>query len=542
MKKGKIIKIVFFVLLFIFSWLLMWKTFRINVNGNLEIATKVWSDFAATIPLIRSFSYGANWPPQYPIFAGPPIRYHFVFFAVVGILEKVGVPLDWALNSLSAFSFFFLLLAIYFLTKAIFKSRFVSMTTCILFLFNGSFAFLEFFKKYSLSIHTLTDIIHHDSFLAFGPYYGNKTISAFWSLNIYTNQRHLALAYAVFLLLVLAIYRASKSDNKLSLNKTLLWGTVIGFFPFVHLPVFAMMEIALFVLLVIYPRLRKNILVIIALSLIIALPQIMYSGTGSFQGKLFHPGYLIENLSFFPFIKYWFLNLGFVTILAPIGFLLAKRPQRKIFLPFLALFVLGNLFQFSPEIAGNHKFFNLFLIGTDIYTGYAIFFIWKKKIFGKILATVLFLFLTLSGIIDIFPIKNDVYAEIKDGKNNDVEQFIIKNTSKESVFVNASYVYDPASLAGRKIFLGWPYFSWSAGYDTQKRSESLKEILGASDVNSACTLLTQEDIDYIEIQNPTTLEGIKINYKFFKENFKEIFSSPTTNISIYDVALSCRYK
>lgn len=542
MKKGKIVELIFFIFLFIFSWLLMWETFRVNESGNLKIATKVWSDFAATIPLIRSFSFGQNWPPQYPLFAGPPIRYHFVFFAIVGLLEKAGIPLDWALNSLSALSFFFLLLVIYHLAKAIFKSRFVSMVTCIFFLFNGSFAFLEFFKKNPLSVHTLTDIFHHDSFLAFGPYYGNKTISAFWPLNIYTNQRHLALAYAIFLLLILVIYLASEKNNKLGLNKTLLWGIIVGLFLFIHLPVFAMMEIALFILFVIYPHLRKNILVIVVLSLIIALPQMLYMGTSNYQGKLLHLGYLIENLNFASFFKYWFLNLGFVTILAPVGFILAKRRQRKIILPFLALFVLGNLFQFSPEIAGNHKFFNLFIVGTNIFAAYSIYNLWKHSLIGKTAAIFYLILMTLSGIIDIFPIKNDVYAEVKDGKNNDVQVFVLKNTPPNAVFLNAYYTYDPVSLAGRKIFFGWPYFSWSAGYNTQKRFELLKEILESSNINNACALLKQENIDYIEIQNPTTLEEIKINYKFFKDNFKEVFysSAAKANINIYNVTQSCR--
>jgi len=506
----------------------------------LKIATKVWSDFGATIPLIRSFSFGENWPPQYPIFAGPPIRYHFIFFAAVGLLEKTGIRLDWALNSLSAFSFFLLLLSIYFLAQAIFKSRFVSMASCILFLFNGSFAFLDFFKKYPLSIHTLTDIFNHDSFLDFGPYYGNKIISAFWSLNIYTNQRHLALAYAVFLLLVLVIYRASKNNNKLNLNKTLLWGIIVGLFPFVHLPVFAIMKIALLIYFVLYPRLRKNILAIVSLSLIIALPQIMYSGNGVSGGIFFHPGYLIENLDILSFVKYWFLNLGIVTILAPFGYILAEKKQRKLILPFLALFILGNLFQFSPEIAANHKFFNLFLIGSNMFAAYAVYLIWKRRFIGKILATILLLFLTLSGFIDLFPIKNDVYMEIKGGENNEVEKFIINKTPKKSVFINASYIYDPASLAGRNIFLGWPYFSWSAGYDTSKRTLLLKEILESSNLNNICDLLKQENIDYVEIQNPTSLEEIKINYNLFRNNFKKVFNSPSSNITIYDVTLSCK--
>lgn len=539
MKKGKIIELIFFIFLFVFSWLLMWKTFRINERGNLEIATKVWSDFAATIPLIRSFSFGQNWPPQYPLFAGPPIRYHFVFFAVVGLLEKAGVPLDWALNSLSALSFFFLLLAIYFLTKAIFKSRFVSVVTCFLFLFNGSFAFVDFFKKYPLSIHTLTNIFHHDSFLAFGPYYGNKTISAFWPLNIYTNQRHLALAYAFFLTLVLVIYQVSKNNDKLSLNKTLVWGMIIGLFPFIHLSVFAMMEGTLFIFLVIYPQLRKNILAIIGVSLIIALPQLMYSGIGNSQGILFHPGYLIENLNFFSFIKYWFLNLGLVTLLAPIGFLLAKRQQRKIILPFLALFVLGNLFQFSPEIAANHKFFNLFVIGANMFAAYSIYNLWRHSLLGKTVAIFYLILMTLSGIIDIFPIKNDGYIEIKDGKNNEVEQFIINNTPKDSVFLNASYMYNPASLAGRKIFLGWPYFVWGIGYDSNKRYKIMESIFQNDNKDEVCKLSIINNIDYITLEYTNDPNLPHINLDFFLANFDLTYNNKQQNFYIIDVKKNC---
>ena len=107
-KKINFWEIFFFAILFIFSSFLMWKTFRVNSSGNMQVATRVWSDFAATIPLIRSFSYGSNFPIQYPIFAGPPIRYHFVFFAVVGFLEKIGLRIDWALNGLSVLGFFLL--------------------------------------------------------------------------------------------------------------------------------------------------------------------------------------------------------------------------------------------------------------------------------------------------------------------------------------------------------------------------------------------------------------------------------------------------
>ncbi|MFH1955420.1 MAG: hypothetical protein ABIJ36_00725, partial [Patescibacteria group bacterium] len=353
--------------------------------------------------------------------------------------------------------------------------------------------------------------------------------------------------------------------------------------PFVHLSIFAMMELSLVILFLVFKNIRKKLFLIAFISAIIALPQIIYMGGSNIRTDFFHPGYLISNLTTTSFIRYWFFNLGFVAILAPVGYLLTKRRQRKIFLPFLSFFLIGNLFRFSPEMAANHKFFNLFLIGANIFAAYSIYRLWKyeapstlrsgyllpmlrrernpseaeisshsfaslrsrfsakgDKTVGKIAAIFYVFIMTLSGIIDIFPIKNDVYAEIKDGKNNEIEQFIINNTPKDSVFVNASYIYDPASLAGRRVLLGWPYFSWSAGYDTDERFNLLKNILESSDLEYSCSLLKNAGVNYIEIQNPTPIENINVNYEFFKNNFKEIYFSKEMNIRIYDTTLPCK--
>ena len=61
-----------------FSLWLMHSSFDYLSNSRvLNIGDKVWSDFAHHIPLIRSFSHGDNWPPQSPLYSGPPIRYHW---------------------------------------------------------------------------------------------------------------------------------------------------------------------------------------------------------------------------------------------------------------------------------------------------------------------------------------------------------------------------------------------------------------------------------------------------------------------------------
>ena len=532
-----------FLLLFVFSSFLMWKTFQVTPEGDLKLASRVWSDFAATIPLIRSFSFGSNFPPEYPIFAGPPIRYHFLFFAAVGLLEKTGIRLDLALNSLSTISFFLLTIAIYYLGKMVFKSKKVGILSVILFLFNGSWGFLEFFKKNPISLNILDDIVKNREFSSFGPYDG-KIVSAFWSLNIFTNQRHLGLAYAAFLFLMLFLYRYSKKPRKLTLNKICILGIILGLFPFIHMAVFGMMGIAILVAFLIFPKIRINIFALGCIALILAIPQFLYMGESEVQTPLIRLGYLLEDKTFIGFLKYWLMNFGFTLILAPIGFVIAKKPQKKIALPFLALFVAGNIFQFSPEVAANHKFFNLFIIGANLFTAYFLFRLWKLKSLNKVVKTLLLLplllLLTLTGFIDFFPIVNDSFLVLKDHRNNPTISFILNNTPKDSVFLNSSYLYHPASLAGRKIFMGWPYFSWSAGYDTDKRGKELDRIYTSNEKEKVCYLLKKNNIDYFTIQDTSRdRDFTKINVVFFNNNFTPIYKDLAGAISIFEVKTNC---
>ncbi|MBI5619452.1 hypothetical protein HY950_00640, partial [Candidatus Gottesmanbacteria bacterium] len=211
--------LVFFAFLF-FSFWLMFHTFSYDAKTNsMMIATKAWSDFGSHIPLVRSFSMGDNLnrlargqAPVYPLFPGEPIRYHFLFYAVVGLLEKLGLRIDWALNAPSALGFFFLVVMIWKLAKELFKDARVAFLSVIFFLFNGSLSFVNFFLQHPLSWNTPMDIATNSRFPSFGPWDGNL-ISAFWNLNVYTNQRHLAASFALIIATLLVIPGLTRNDN-----------------------------------------------------------------------------------------------------------------------------------------------------------------------------------------------------------------------------------------------------------------------------------------------------------------------------------------
>lgn len=522
-------------LILLFCFWLMFHTFSYDqARSELKIGSLA-NDFALHIPMIRSFSLGENYPPQYPLFPGEPIRYHFLFYFLVGMLEKIGIRIDWALNIPSALGLFFLIVAIYLICKKLFNSSTGYLAT-LLFLFNGSLSFLNFFKKHPLSQNSVSDILSTATFPSFGPWDGGD-ITAFWNLNIYVNQRHLALAFSLALLFIYTCIVIIKNPSKKQLPYILIWGLVIGCMPIFHkalIPIFALTAICYFIF---FSKLRLFLIRVALIASVLILPQLKSAGSGNMI--VWYPGYLIHDSFTFPhFISYWWLNFGFYIFLIPVGFLLVSSFARKIFFPAILIFIIANLFKFSPEIENNHKFFNLFMIMGNIVTAYLLFLIIKKwrnfALFGALI-----FFLTFSGIIDFFAIKNDSAVPYTDIPANSTATWIAQNTPFDKVILNNTYLYHPASLAGRKIFLGWPYYPWTLGYDTAKRFAQLQAIFKEEDLPNLCHKLKAHNIAYFVYERLGMIPDIRINPTVFNKYFPVVFTDNRTGTKIYQLDKVC---
>lgn len=578
--KNNVIELFLFTLFLLFSIWLMFSTFAYK-NGSMLIATKAWSDFANHIPLIRTFSFGINFPPQDPLFSGEPIHYHFLFYMFVGFLEKFGVRIDYALNIPSALGFFALLVVIYIFANKIFQSKGIAMLSVMFFLWNGTLSFFDFFKLHPFSTKTFQDIITNTTFSSFGPY-DHKIVSAFWNLNIYTNQRHLAAAYALGLLIIYLVLFYTTSESKTHdhilhdeehyhkrttlLHKGSLWikslrkdplgmkevkinwdlslilGFVLGFSFFFHLAVFLMTSIVLSCFFLFFKKLRLPILIILGIAAILAIPQYLYlrsstEGTG-FSLQMV-PGYLVsDHLTIFSFITYWFYNFGLHFILIPIGFVMAPKNIKKIFIAFLALFLVGNLFQFAPEMAENHKFFNFFLLFGSMLSAYVLVTAWKKSIYMKPFVIVITFFLLLSGIIDFFPVANDTRIALADYPVNPDVKWIMQHTPPDAIILNTNYLYDIDNIAGRRIFLGWPYFPWSAGFDTTKRSDQIKQFFTLRNKAQMCNFLTENSLSYITLTTPT--QDFPYDPQYWQQQFVPVYNNPQTKVTIYKTSDICK--
>lgn len=513
----KLYILVISILGLVFSFWLMWHTLSYNSQTHtILISGKYWSDFGGHLPQIRSFSYGYNWPPEYPTFPGEPSRYHMLFYFLVGQLEKIGLRLDWALNLPSALGFFFLCVMIWIVAYRFFRRHSVAFLSVLFFLFNSSFSWLDFLQKNQLA--DLPKLIH---FPSFGPWNGSQ-ISAFWNLNIYTNQRHLGLSFTVALVV---IYLSFSSSRKL----TLLIGPLLGFLFLSNQVAFSSAALFAGWAFIVNPRIRRHLL---ACSLGFV-PFLLFSlrYTQPPKPPEYSPVFLYNGPhQFWPVLKYWFLNIGLHLILIPLGFFLAPHRAKILILPLLALFILPNLFRFSPDMINNHKFFNFFLILGSMFTAYSIT---RYK-----LLLVLAPLLILGGIVDFFPVLNDNYGHLPDVAANPDANYFLRHTAPDAIVLNSFWFYHPASIAGRKIFNGYSYFTWSFGYDQVTRERKAVNIYAAPDKSTACRLLKDGNISYVELNDHP--EGFILpNWDLWKTQFTPIYRNPTSGASIYNVSTSC---
>jgi hypothetical protein len=171
-------------------------------GGNLLIANNEFSDFGPNTAIMQSFARGHNFPTEYPHFSGGRIRYHFLFYFQAGNLEFLGLDPAWGLNLLSILSLVAMLALVMMLGEALFDSRAIGRLGSALFFFFGSLSYVPFLQKQASLPAALHAIAARREFLpSIFPYRGE--LWGVWSQVTFLNQRHLASAIGLFLLVLI---------------------------------------------------------------------------------------------------------------------------------------------------------------------------------------------------------------------------------------------------------------------------------------------------------------------------------------------------
>jgi hypothetical protein len=546
-------------------------------DGNARMAFVVWNDFGPNLSLVQSFAIGHNFPTEYPHFVGPPIHYHFLFWFQAGNLEFLGLNMAWAVNLLSVLSLLALLILMMTLGEVLFNSRAVGRIGALLFFFPTTLSYIPFLDSQGSFGHALYAVRHLSHWLSSGyPYRGEDW--GIWSLGIYYVQRHLIVATGVLLVVLIFLvlqYRrpvvkeaapqsskhpsttpdqgapadmeassvtldgrenphAGEGDVTALPHRTfrntvpafIFSGILLGLVPMWNSAVFIAAAAVLGLLFILCP-LRPQMLALAVAAGIIALPQFMWLTSGSDHTPLrefLHWGFTLPNPTPSNVAKYLGFSFGFKWLLVLVALMFATSLQRRVFVAVSGLILVAFSFKFSIEILINHKFLNTWVTIINLFCAYGVCRMWKDRLLGKVAATVLVISVTLGGLIEWFRIHNDTIVEVPYNQSS-LSAWLQANTNPKDVFLSDRFILHPILLNGRRIFYGWPYFAWGAGYPVHERDVLYEKMFTQNDPTELLRLLNQNGIDYVAVDNSVRFGFLRgrLNEPVYKQHFQTVF-------------------
>ena len=564
-------------------------------GGELQIGTKVWSDFGPVTAIAQSFGVGSNFPTEYPHFAGFPILYHFLFYFAVGNLTFLGWDPALALNVLSTASTVSMIILVVSLGRRLLGSGLVGRIGALLFFVHGSLAWVGFVQGFPTPEPAYQAAIARSEFLPSGfPYRGEDW--GVWTQVVFLNQRHLASSIGALLVVVLFVLdrHAARDAERLAAagpgvrrwfhprswldaadrlavsvqdrmarplhhlrvglsdHHLLGWvvaGWVLGMLPMWNSAVFLASAIVMAVLFVLLPhRAQMTATAIAAASA--AIPQLLVlrppavSEAGTFP--VFHWGYVVEDATIGSAALYLAFTFGPKLALAALPVILGTWRQRIVLAAFTALVAAAFLVQFSVEVLANHKLLNIWLVVLNVFAAAGLVRLWRAgsggargrivRAGGRATAMVMVMVIAIGGLIDLAPVRNAQKIGIR-LEGDRLVDWVERETGPRDVFLTDLYVTHPILLAGRRLFYGWPYYAWSAGYPVTQREARIREILGATDPSVAVALLQREGIDFVAIDDGLRGRSLApyLNESLFADTFERVFSDPDGRYGHLDI-------
>jgi sugar lactone lactonase YvrE len=301
-------------------------------------------------------------------------------------------------------------------------------------------------------------------------------------------------------------------------------GCLLGLLPFWNALVFTACFAILAGLFLLFPC-RRQMVALALTTALVALPQLIVLRSGGVPApthSFIHWGYIIEQPTLGKVIGYIGFSFGLKLALIATGLAFATWFQRRLFLTFCTLFAMTFCLELSIEILANHKYLNIWLILGNLFAAYGIWRLWRLRPAWLRLASWPALLLITAGIvvggaIDLFPIHNSYWIQIKYG-GDPLIKWLRENTRPHDVFLSDRLVNHQILLAGRRIFYGWPSFSWSAGYDTSRRDDEYRRLFESTDPYAVFRLLQKHHISYVAYD-----EGVR-HGEFIKRPNEELYS------------------
>lgn len=549
-------ELVYFGVLFVFFTWMMFYVFHIK-DGYLFSGFTVYGDYAPHTAMMRSFSWGNNFPTQYPHYGGADVKYHFMFQFLAGNLEYLGLRLDFAYNSISVFSLLGFLMLVYQLARRIVGSFAAGVLASGLFLFRSGLAFFRFAAEHLAAGDLWKTLADNTSFIG----YTVNEDWGLWNFNVYLNQRHLAfglllVALAVWVYLDWLWAGADHEEKGLrwfwdrlftkqawkskSLDTALVLGMVLGLAAFwngaaVIGGLLILMGFGLF------SDGKLDYAVTAAVAVGFSLLQSKIFIVGEAMSPAFYWGFLAEDKSAAGVLWYLVQVSGFFFLGLLLLVLFLRRRQRLVMISFVFPAAFAFLVSLTPDINVNHKyvmisyaFLTIFWAGAAVRLsgGYGS----KRRIAGRAAVVVLVLCLTVTGVYDFVVIvkDNDAGHRVAVNMDSDLSRWLAENLDKNDLILTPEYSINEVTMSGVMLYCGWPYYAWSAGYDTNYRAARAVDIYTTENAEVLRQTVKKERITYILFEENMEFEQQKCREDIIAQTYPMVYNSEDGRIRIYE--------
>ena len=522
-------RILLFAILLLFTAFIMFYTFHVQ-GRTLFSGLTVFGDYAPHTAMIRSFSRENNYPTQYPHFGNEDVRYHFMFQFLVGNLEYLGLRIDLAYNLVSILSLAFFVVMLCALTEKLGGRLKGAVFTAVFFFFRSGVTFFRFAFEHARAGDLLETLKTNTVFIGYTP---NENWGL-WCLNVYLNQRHLAFGLLIGSIVIWTCLEWLEKSTEIRAavegrppvpeitrlfftkeawmcrnpEKAMFLGILLGMTTFWN----GAAVIGVLLILAGFGLFSENKLDYFLLACAAVFASVMQSRIfiwGSSISPVFQFGFISEDKSLLGVLWYLIQISGFFFVGLVLIMPACRKLERKLIVSFLIPVIFAFCFSLTPDINVNHKYIMIAYAFLTVIWGILLSRLFSRSWTGRLMAAVLSVCLTLTGLYDFVVILKDNGPGHEVGVNLDSEltAWLNENLDSDDLLLTPHYSMNDVTMSGVMLYCGWPYYAWSAGYDTYYRSQQQQLMYSTDQVNTLKELVRQEGITYIIYEDGMNIEG-----------------------------------
>ncbi len=145
--------------------------------------------------------------------------------------------------------------------------------------------------------------------------------------------------------------------------------------------------------------------------------------------------------------------------------------------------------------------------------------------------------LTATGLYDYTIIirDNDDKHCITVDTTSDLTAYAKENFTNADLILSGPDSVSELTVSGCRLYCGWPYYAWSAGYDTDARFDLAKQMYTSMSAEDLLETVKAEGITYILYENNMYYDDVPANEEPIQEICDLVFASDNGLYRLYKV-------